>query len=53
MSVITLSIFKLPCTFSPLVSVKASAAITALPFQIKENMVNHKKMVHPPNFIFA
>jgi hypothetical protein len=51
MSVITLSIFKLPCTFSPLVSVKASATVIALPFQIKENMVNHKKMVHPPSVV--
>lgn len=27
---------------------KATAVLTRLPFYLPENMVNHKKMVHPP-----
>ena len=48
MSAHVLFITEVPYTFSSLVSVKASDAVIRLPFQIKENMVNHKKMVHPP-----
>ncbi|WP_161499218.1 hypothetical protein [Flavipsychrobacter stenotrophus] len=53
MSADVLFIAQLPVTFSPLVSAKASDAVIALPFQIKENMVNHKKMVHPPSAALA
>ena len=49
MSVYTLSDTRFHYTFSPHVSAKASATIIALPFQIKQNIVNHKKMVRPPS----
>lgn len=53
MSVITLSFSKLTYTISSLFFYRIRATINVLPFQIKENMVNHKKMVHPPSALAA
>ncbi len=53
MSADVLFIAQLPVTFSPLFFYRIRAKINVLPFQIKENMVNHKKMVHPPSAAMA
>lgn len=39
---------QVPFAFSLLIPAKAPDVNNRLPFQLKENMVNHKKMVHPP-----
>jgi len=37
-----------PFFFSSTPATDKADVNSTLPFQIKENMVNHKKMVHPP-----
>ena len=49
MSAHVLFIAPVTYTFSPLFFYRIHATINMLPFQIKENMVNYKKMVHPPS----
>lgn len=48
MSADVLSTNKVPFAFALLVSVTTTEKVSSPLFQIKENMVNHKKMVHPP-----
>ncbi len=48
MSAIVLFTYQEPFYFSSLPATDEATVNSALPFQIKENMVNHKKMVHPP-----
>ena len=53
MSADVLFIAQEPNTISTLFFYRIRATINVLPFQIKENMVNHKKMVHPPCVLAA
>ena len=48
MSADVLFIAQLPYTISTHFFYRIRATINVLLYQIKENMVNHKKMVHPP-----
>lgn len=48
MSADVLLITKVPFASSLLASERTTEKVSSQLFQIKENMVNHKKMVHPP-----